>query len=83
MAVVTVIEAIRDAMREEMERDVSVFVMGEDVGRRGGVFLATKDFLDEFGAGGGGGHPPPPPAENRPTGRGARNRPPGPRELNK
>ena len=49
MAVVTVIEAIRDAMREEMERDSSVFVMGEDVGRRGGVFLATKDFLDEFG----------------------------------
>ena len=51
MAVVTVIEAIRDAMREEMARDGSVFVMGEDVGRRGGVFLATKDFLDEFGEG--------------------------------
>lgn len=49
MAVATVIEAIRDAMREEMQRDGSVFVMGEDVGRRGGVFLATKDFLDEFG----------------------------------
>lgn len=49
MAVVTVIEAIREAMREEMARDSSVFVMGEDVGRRGGVFLATKDFLDEFG----------------------------------
>ena len=49
MAAVTVIEAIRDAMREEMQRDPSVFVMGEDVGRRGGVFLATKDFLDEFG----------------------------------
>ena len=49
MAVLTVIEAIREAMREEMQRDPSVFVLGEDVGRRGGVFLATKDFIDEFG----------------------------------
>lgn len=32
-----------------MRRDDSVFVMGEDVGRRGGVFLATDGFLDEFG----------------------------------
>ena len=49
MAVLTVIEAVRKAMREEMRRDPSVFVMGEDVGKRGGVFLATKDFIEEFG----------------------------------
>lgn len=49
MAILTVIEAVREAMREEMRRDPSVFVMGEDVGRRGGVFLATKDFAEEFG----------------------------------
>lgn len=36
-------------MREEMQRDSRVFVMGEDVGRRGGVFLATQGFVDEFG----------------------------------
>jgi 2-oxoisovalerate dehydrogenase E1 component beta subunit len=36
-------------MQEEMRRDERVFVMGEDVGRRGGVFLATNGFLDEFG----------------------------------
>ena len=49
MAVLTVIEAAREAMREEMRRDPSVFVVGEDVGKRGGVFLATKDFVQEFG----------------------------------
>ena len=49
MAILTVIEAVREAMREEMQRDPSVFVLGEDVGRRGGVFLATQGFVDEFG----------------------------------
>ena len=49
MAVKTVIEAIREAMWEEMRHDDRVFVMGEDVGRRGGVFLATQGFLEEFG----------------------------------
>ena len=44
-----VLEAIRDAMLEEMRRDDDVFVLGEDIGRRGGVFLATDGFLDEFG----------------------------------
>ena len=43
------LEAIRDAMLEEMRRDDDVFVLGEDIGRRGGVFLATDGFLDEFG----------------------------------
>ncbi len=49
MAVKTVIEAVREAIQEEMRRDSSVFVMGEDVGRRGGVFLATQGLLEEFG----------------------------------
>ncbi|MDP7532589.1 MAG: alpha-ketoacid dehydrogenase subunit beta [SAR202 cluster bacterium] len=49
MAVLTVLEAVRDAMREEMRRDERVFVLGEDIGARGGVFLATEGFQDEFG----------------------------------
>ena len=49
MAERNVLEAVREAMRQEMERDGSVFVMGEDVGRRGGVFLATDGFLEQFG----------------------------------
>ena len=49
MAVSSVIEAVREAMREEMRRDPTVFIMGEDVGLRGGVFLATQGFLEEFG----------------------------------
>ena len=49
IAVKTVIEAVRDGMREELARDERVFVLGEDVGRRGGVFLATDGFVDEFG----------------------------------
>lgn len=49
MAVKNVLEAVRDAMREEMRRDERVFVLGEDVGARGGVFLATDGFTAEFG----------------------------------
>ena len=49
IGVLTVLEAVREAMREEMARDERVFVMGEDVGIRGGVFLATDGFIDEFG----------------------------------
>ena len=49
MAVKSVIEAVREALREEMERDASVFVMGEDVGARGGVFLATQGLVEQFG----------------------------------
>ena len=51
MAVKSVIEAVREAMREEMQRDPKVMVLGEDVGRRGGVFLATQGLLEEFGEG--------------------------------
>ena len=49
MAVKNLIEAVHEAMLEEMRRDQRVFVMGEDVGRRGGVFLATQGFMEEFG----------------------------------
>ena len=38
----TYLEAIRTAMLEEMERDEDVFVLGEDVGVKGGVFGATN-----------------------------------------
>ncbi len=46
----TVIEAVRDAMRAEMRRDETVILLGEDIGNRGGVFLATDGFIEEFGA---------------------------------
>ena len=49
MAVISVIEAVREAIREEMQRDSKVFVLGEDVGKRGGVFLATQGLIEEFG----------------------------------
>ena len=49
MVVISVIEAVREAIREEMRRDSKVFVLGEDVGQRGGVFLATQGLLEEFG----------------------------------
>ena len=49
MAVKTVLEGVRDAIHDEMKRDNSVFIMGEDVGPRGNVFLITKGFLEEFG----------------------------------
>jgi 2-oxoisovalerate dehydrogenase E1 component beta subunit len=49
MATKTVLEGVRDALHSEMVRDPRVFIMGEDVGPRGNVFLITKGFLDEFG----------------------------------
>ncbi|MBM3924940.1 MAG: alpha-ketoacid dehydrogenase subunit beta [SAR202 cluster bacterium] len=49
MAAKSVIEAIREAMLEEMRADSRVMVLGEDVGKRGGVFLATQGFIEEFG----------------------------------
>ena len=50
MAEITYLEAIRDALREEMERDPNVFVMGEDIGAYGGAFKVTEGLLDRFGA---------------------------------
>jgi 2-oxoisovalerate dehydrogenase E1 component beta subunit len=47
--VATFVEAIRQGIWEEMERDASVFVIGEDVGVYGGAFKVTEGLIDEFG----------------------------------
>ena len=49
MAVMTFIESVRNTLAEEMRRDDSIVVLGEDVGKKGGVFLATDGLYDEFG----------------------------------
>jgi 2-oxoisovalerate dehydrogenase E1 component beta subunit len=49
MADLNLIEALRDALRVEMRRDPRVVVLGEDVGRFGGVFRVTKTLQEEFG----------------------------------
>jgi 2-oxoisovalerate dehydrogenase E1 component beta subunit len=49
MAAVTYLEAIRQGIWEEMERDNRVFVMGEDVGVYGGAFKVTEGFVHKFG----------------------------------
>ena len=49
MPELTYLEAIRTAMHDEMEIDERVFVMGEDVGRQGGAFGATKELQQRFG----------------------------------
>src|SRR5688572_32742219 len=45
----TFLEAIREALWEEMERDPDVFLMGEDIGAYGGAFKVTDGFLQYFG----------------------------------
>jgi pyruvate dehydrogenase E1 component beta subunit len=45
----TFAEAIRLALAEEMRRDPTVFIIGEDIGRGGGVFKVTVGLIDEFG----------------------------------
>jgi 2-oxoisovalerate dehydrogenase E1 component beta subunit len=45
----TYIEAIRDGIREEMQRDGRVMILGEDVGAKGGVFGVTEGLQQEFG----------------------------------
>ena len=49
MAERSIVEAINDCFHVELERDASVMVMGEDVGRAGGVFRATAGLRDRFG----------------------------------
>ncbi|MEX1030926.1 MAG: alpha-ketoacid dehydrogenase subunit beta [Paenibacillaceae bacterium] len=49
MAMLTYLDAIRLAMKDEMERDENVFVLGEDVGLKGGVFGTTKGLHAQFG----------------------------------
>ena len=50
MAEQTVIESVRNTIQAEMRRDDSVIFLGEDIGARGGVFLASDGFVEEFGA---------------------------------
>jgi len=49
MREITYCEALREALREEMRKDQSVFMIGEDVGRFGGWFTVSKGLLAEFG----------------------------------
>ncbi len=49
MAVRTLLESIRETLAEEMRRDPTMIVLGEDVGRKGGVFLTTDGLWAEFG----------------------------------
>jgi len=49
MAEITYLEAIREAMWEEMERDPRVLLLGEDIGVYGGAFKVTQGFLERFG----------------------------------
>src|SRR5947209_16131098 len=50
MGDVTYLEALRQGLWEEMERDSSVFILGEDVGLYGGAFKVTEGFAQRFGA---------------------------------
>jgi len=49
MAIITMREAISQALWEEMERDERVFILGEEVGVWGGTYAVTKGFYDRFG----------------------------------
>ena len=49
MPVISYREALNDAMREEMQRDPNIFIMGEDVGFYGGAFKVTDGLFAEFG----------------------------------
>ncbi len=50
MPELTYLEALRQGLWEEMERDERVFLLGEDIGRYGGAFKLTEGFQDRFGA---------------------------------
>ena len=49
MAQITYVEAVRQALQEEMERDPTVLLLGEDIGVYGGAFGATKGLLERYG----------------------------------
>lgn len=49
MAEITYLQAIRDALWEEMEQDENVFLLGEDIGVYGGAFKVTEGFIEHFG----------------------------------
>src|SRR2546428_3604220 len=71
---VTYLEAISQALDEEMARDERVFLMGEDIGPYGGAFRITEGFQQKYGEWRGLGTPPSPPrfvgASHRPGPRG-------------
>ena len=50
MAEVTYLEALREGLQEELERDERVFMLGEDIGAYGGAFKVTEGFQQKFGA---------------------------------
>src|SRR2546426_11865420 len=80
---VTYLEAISQALDEEMTRDERVFLMGEDIGPYGGAFRITEGVQQKYGEWRGGG---PPPAAGRGGGGGPRRAavgggPPGGRAL--
>ncbi len=50
MATLNLVQAVNDALRLEMRRDPSVVLLGEDIGKFGGVFRATAGLFEEFGA---------------------------------
>jgi 2-oxoisovalerate dehydrogenase E1 component len=47
--ILSMVEAIREAIDQEMARDPSVFVIGEDVGKIGGIFACTRGLIDKYG----------------------------------
>ena len=49
MTQITVRESLRDAMREEMQQDKDVFIIGEEVAEYQGAYKITQGLLDEFG----------------------------------
>ncbi len=56
MPTLTYLEAIRQGIWEEMERDPSVFCIGEDIGIYGGAFKVTEGLIDRFGPAARGGY---------------------------
>ncbi len=49
MPTINIVQAVNQALREEMRRDDKIVILGEDVGRDGGVFRATEGLFEEFG----------------------------------
>lgn len=49
MSQISYIQAITDGLREELQRDENVYLLGEDIGTYAGAFRVTKGFLEEFG----------------------------------
>ena len=49
MARITMRQALTDTLREEMQNDERVFIMGEEIGVWGGTYAVTRGFYDEFG----------------------------------